>query len=130
MRAWRQGVPKHLATTPKFKPSLDALKNWEDEILAYWDYPATNAYTESLNNQIRSIERQGRGYSFEVLRTKVIFTPPAWAEKRLQEKLPEGMPEWMRFLPEGWEAARLAGQWVLKPIGTSLEANDAFAIQV
>jgi len=34
---------------------------------------ATNAYTESINNIIKHIERIGRGYSFDFLRAKVLF---------------------------------------------------------
>jgi len=34
----------------------------------------TNAYTESLNNLIRLTNRIGRGYSFEALRAKILFT--------------------------------------------------------
>ncbi|MBE0493150.1 MAG: transposase [Thiomicrospira sp.] len=34
----------------------------------------TNAYTESLNNLIRIMKRLGRGYSFEALRAKILFS--------------------------------------------------------
>jgi hypothetical protein len=34
-------------------------------------YP--NVYTKNLNNLVRFVERQGRGYSFGVLRAKVLF---------------------------------------------------------
>ena len=34
----------------------------------------TNAYTESLNSLIRVMSRLGRGYSFEALRAKILFT--------------------------------------------------------
>ena len=34
----------------------------------------TNAFTESLNSLIRFTNRMGRGYSFEVLRAKILFT--------------------------------------------------------
>ncbi|ENP8454704.1 transposase [Photobacterium damselae] len=43
-------------------------------IFAYFDHPITNAYTESLNNLIRVMIRTGRGYSFEALRAKMLFT--------------------------------------------------------
>lgn len=49
---------------------------WEDEIFAYFDFPdmeRTNAQTESLNRSIRTIARAGRGYSFDVLRKKVLL---------------------------------------------------------
>ena len=34
----------------------------------------TNAYTESLNSLIRCANRAGRGYSFEALRAKILYT--------------------------------------------------------
>ena len=48
----------------------------QEEIFAYFDYDGpdrTNAQTESFNRCIRSVARDGRGYSFENLRTKMIF---------------------------------------------------------
>lgn len=40
----------------------------------YFDQRITNAHTESLNNLTRSVMRQGRGYSFEVIRAKMLFS--------------------------------------------------------
>jgi hypothetical protein len=57
-----------------FSPITTAWGNWHNEILAYFDHPITNAYTESLNNLIRMMNRIGRGYSFEALRAKILFT--------------------------------------------------------
>ena len=42
-------------------------------ILNYWDYQWTNVYTESVNNQIKQIEKKGRGYKFEVLRERCLL---------------------------------------------------------
>lgn len=57
-----------------FDPLIKAMGNWHDDIFAYFDHPITNAYTESLNNLIRVVNRVGRGYSFEALRAKILFT--------------------------------------------------------
>lgn len=57
-----------------FKPLVTAMKNWHNEIFTYFEIPLTNAYTESFNNLIRITNRIGRGYSFEVLRAKMLFT--------------------------------------------------------
>ena len=51
-----------------------AMKNWREEILNYFDYPITNAYTESLNGVAKVVSRMGRGYSFDVIRAKVLFS--------------------------------------------------------
>lgn len=59
-----------------FKPFLDVSKtytNHKKEIFNYFDMPYTNAYTESVNNIIKMIEKQGKGYSYEVLRAKVLY---------------------------------------------------------
>lgn len=50
-----------------------AFTNWGNEIFNYFDLGLTNAYTESLNSIIRKIDQSGRGYSFEVLRAKLLF---------------------------------------------------------
>lgn len=57
-----------------FLPLITAFDNWSPEIFAYFDSPVTNAYTESLNSLIRVADRMGRGYTFEVLRAKMLYT--------------------------------------------------------
>lgn len=69
---WKLGTPKEVL--PFFAPLLSKLTNWEKEVFNYFDYFATNAFTESMNNIIRHVERPGRGYSFEALKTKVLYT--------------------------------------------------------
>lgn len=57
-----------------FSDLIRAWTNWMPFILEYFNHPVTNAYTESLNNLIRVMNRLGRGYSFEALRAKILFT--------------------------------------------------------
>jgi transposase len=57
-----------------FNDLTRAMRNWRKEILNYFDFPITNAYTESLNGVAKVISRMGRGYSFEVIRAKVLFS--------------------------------------------------------
>lgn len=57
-----------------FSEAIRAVDNWHEEIFNWWDYPYTNAVTESLNNTIKGVFRNGRGYSFEVLRAKLLYT--------------------------------------------------------
>ena len=64
-----------------FKVLLTSMKNWRAEILAYFDHPITNAYTEALNGVAKTVNRAGRGYSFDVLRARLLFgraPDPAW----------------------------------------------------
>lgn len=69
---WKLGLSKEII--PFFEPLLSKLSNWEQEVFNYFDYKVTNAFTESANNLIRHVERPGRGYSFEVLQTKILHT--------------------------------------------------------
>lgn len=55
-----------------FKEILSALKNWREPIMAFFDYPITNGYTEALNGVAKVINRQGRGYTFDVIRARVL----------------------------------------------------------
>ncbi|NNM65716.1 MAG: ISL3 family transposase [Burkholderiales bacterium] len=70
--AWHRSVSHEVRDA--FADLIRAFTNWQPQILAYFDHPVTNAYTESLNSLIRVMNRLGRGYSFEALRAKILFT--------------------------------------------------------
>ncbi len=70
--AWSASMEPELCDA--FSDLTRAFKNWQPFILNYFEHPITNAYTESLNNLIRVMNRLGRGYSFEALRAKILFT--------------------------------------------------------
>ncbi len=69
---WNRSVTPEVRDA--FGDLIRALTNWQPFILNYFEHPITNAYTESLNNLIRVMNRLGRGYSFEALRAKILFT--------------------------------------------------------
>jgi transposase len=69
---WEAGLAPEIKDA--FYPLTRAVNNWMPEIMTYFDHPVTNAYTESLNNLISVMNRLGRGYSFEALRAKILFT--------------------------------------------------------
>lgn len=52
---------------------INTVGNWHTEIFNYFDNRYTNAQTESLNNVIREVDRAGRGYTFPVLRAKILY---------------------------------------------------------
>ena len=56
-----------------FKEITTAFKNWDTEIFAWFNFPYTNAFTEAMNGKIRALYKGGRGYTFEVLRAKILF---------------------------------------------------------
>lgn len=71
--AWEASIPDELAKP--FRPVKTAFRNWKPYILNYFDDErVTNAFTESFNAKIRRVYRDGRGYTFERLRAKVLFT--------------------------------------------------------
>lgn len=72
---WMKSIPSEL--NEAFNPIKTAVGNWSPYIFNYFDHPVTNAYTESLNNLIRVMNRLGRGYSFEALRAKILFSEGA-----------------------------------------------------
>ncbi len=72
--AWRDSI-KGTELLTAFQPLLTAMHNWETPIFAYWDHRATNALTEALNGVTKLMQRQGRGYSFEAIRAKMLYSP-------------------------------------------------------
>jgi transposase len=72
-QAWLMSVLGPLEAA--FRELISALRNWEPYILAYFDQSprVVNAYTESINSLIRHVQRDGRGYSFEALRVKLLY---------------------------------------------------------
>ena len=91
---WDADLDPEIRTT--FGPLLTAFQNWEGSILAYFDHRVTNACTESSNNLIRAVQRMGRGYSFDVLRARILlnrhgahrmkpFRRPGFMEKNRRE---------------------------------------------
>lgn len=70
---WANMIPN----TDDFKPYKSIVKTvrkYHKEIFNFFDCGrVTNAVTESLNSIVKKINRQGNGYSFDVLRAKILF---------------------------------------------------------
>lgn len=81
---WQKSIPPELQA--HFHDLTRAFQNWMPEILNYFEHPVTNAYTESLNSLIRVMDRMGRGYSFEALRAKILFTEGAHVKQKYRPK--------------------------------------------
>ena len=82
---WSKSVPPEIR--PHFSDLIRAFTNWQPWILNYFDHKVRNAYTESLSSLIRVMDRMGRGYSFEPLRAKILFTEGAHKHKLSRLKL-------------------------------------------
>ncbi|EMH0061283.1 ISL3 family transposase [Providencia rettgeri] len=73
---WENTIPKHLKS---FHSVAKTVHNHFEDIFAYWDAPIriTNAYTEGHNGITRVANRMGRGYTFEVIRAKMLYNKVA-----------------------------------------------------
>ncbi|MDA8221747.1 MAG: ISL3 family transposase [Desulfitobacterium hafniense] len=68
------------AVPPNCAPLMTAkttFQTWSREIMNYFDNRYTNAYTESANNLIKKINKEGRSLSFEQMRYKALFSTKA-----------------------------------------------------
>jgi transposase len=74
-RSWLGNITPE--TAPVFRELTTALNNWNEEIFAYFEQRITNAYTESVNNLAKAMNRMGRGYSFEVIRARMLYNAKA-----------------------------------------------------
>lgn len=73
--AWAKSIPPLVAG--EFRQLVTALYSWWAEIFAWFDYKFTNAYTESVNRLAKDMQRMGRGYSFEVVRARLLTNQEA-----------------------------------------------------
>lgn len=92
---WKRRITPEIE--PAFHDLVRAWDNWTPWILEYFDHPVTNAYTESLNNLIRVMNRLGRGYSFEALRAKILFAEGAHKRTNSRPKFERKEPVKLRL---------------------------------
>jgi transposase len=58
---------------PEMGKAAKTLRNWQEEILNYFTWRYTNAFTEGKNNKIKLIKRQGYGYgNFDNFRLRIL----------------------------------------------------------
>ena len=125
---WQATIPADLASA--FGDLTSAATNWRQEIFAYFDHPVTNAYTEALNGMIKVTNRLGRGYSYEVIRAKMLYEGglhmsdrPIYRESWKKPSLPEFVPPLVE-MPEGTEHLAYLYECVL--YDPEKETNPAF----
>lgn len=82
-KAWLNGLSPY--SKKVYGPTIKTFNNWNNEIFNYFDYKYTNGVTESLNGVIKSIEKMGRGYSFKMIRARVLYGTSA-TKKALKNK--------------------------------------------
>ncbi|MCX8515197.1 MAG: ISL3 family transposase [Burkholderiales bacterium] len=69
---WRKQIPIELFIY--FYPIVATVNNWHEPIFNYFTARYTNTTTEELNELIKIMNRRGRGYSFDVLRAKMLLS--------------------------------------------------------
>jgi len=63
-----------LAAIPSFDAFAEGVKNWRQELLAYFNEPVTNGYAERVINKIKVIKRRAYGLpTFEDFRRRVLL---------------------------------------------------------
>lgn len=72
---WKANISPEM--NPVFKELSTAVRNWHEEIFTYFEKPITNAYTESINRLAKDMNRMGRGYSFDVIRARMLYADKA-----------------------------------------------------
>jgi transposase len=71
---WRRHLPDRLRHA--FRPLLTAMSAWETEVLESWDHPVREDFLELANEGLKTVNRLGKGYSFPVLRARLLFGQP------------------------------------------------------
>lgn len=79
---WKAQIPTDHRYRP-YKEMANTVERWKVEIFNFFDCERhTNATTESLNSIIKKVNRSGNGYSFDVLRAKLLYGAGRSAEVR------------------------------------------------
>jgi len=80
--AWQEQTPQEIRFA--FTSIALTVETWGDEIFAAFHFAGavTNAYVESLNGLAKIANRLGRGYSFEAIRAKVLYSHGLQKQKR------------------------------------------------
>ena len=101
--AWENTLPE--GELAMFHSLAKTVRNHYEDIFAYWDSPKriTNAYTECLNGLMKMSNRMGRGYSYEIIRAKTMYSKHA-------RKVGSGV----RFAEAG--VNRVSTKWVLETV--------------
>ena len=70
-----------------FEDLITAWHCWQPYILKYWDHLNINEHAEALKSLSGVVDRLGRGYSFEALRAKILFTKAAFEREATEIKV-------------------------------------------
>lgn len=68
---WLRTLPP--TVEEKFRRLVAVQKRWLPMVYAYFEHPFTTNYVEAVNRILDDLQRDGRGYSFEVMRAKLML---------------------------------------------------------
>lgn len=115
---WEQSIPKDAKEMRSIQNLINKLR---PEVFAYFDGRYTNAYTESFNNVIKRIVRLGVGYSYDVLRAKILFGTKATEVKKLKD---------MNFNRIFNELARKSGKVIWTDPNSEYAENYSYRVNI
>ena|SRR5690554_8054445 len=99
-------LPDNILHLPQYQ--VLGCKSTDDEMHFQVDVPVTNAYTESINRLAKDKNREGRGYSFEVMRARMLYTtkhkkkaPTAKVSPFYKKTIGYGLPDFAEELNYG-----------------------------
>jgi len=69
---WKQSIPS--AFDCGYGDVVKMVERHHQNIFNYFDCPITNGYTEAVNGVMKAANRLGRGYSYEVIRAKMLYS--------------------------------------------------------
>lgn len=68
-------------------------KRWMPHVFAYFEHPFTTGYVESVNRGLNAIAAEGRRYSFETIRGKLMLAETL-EKKTFRDRYPGAMSSW------------------------------------
>ena len=99
-------LPDNILHLPQYQ--VLGCKSTDDEMHFQVDMPVTNAYTESINRLAKDKNREGRGYSLEVMRARMLYTtkhkkkaPTAKVSPFYKKTIGYGLPDFAEELNYG-----------------------------
>jgi len=69
---WTQSIPTEFMGS--YGEVAAMVNRHYEDIFSYFDFPITNGYTEAMNGVMKTSNRMGRGYSFEVIRGRLLYS--------------------------------------------------------
>lgn len=97
-KEWEGSLP--VGEYAAFHKVAKTVNNHFDDIFAYWDAPfrITNGYTEALNGLAKMANRLGRGYSFEIIRARILYGNLSGGEKLVSTNDVLGLSKYGAFV--------------------------------